>query len=125
MKKKEGKSGPPKMLASELDALRRELRKTVRAYAARLEISLAESAKKIASVGDAEKLSRDRLHEIRDLTIMLRKRKLKPDKGRRKDLRKIDMLITYLHAMTHPDSRASSQRGSYILRDRYTAVIAS
>jgi hypothetical protein len=44
MKKKEGKSGPPKMLAAELDALRRELRKTVRAYSARLEIALAQSA---------------------------------------------------------------------------------
>jgi hypothetical protein len=107
MKKREGnKSGPPKMLASELDALRRELRMTVRAYSARLEIFLAESTKKIASYGDAEKLSRDRLREIRDLTIMLRKRKLKPDKGRRKDLRKIDMLINDLHATTHPGSGA-------------------
>jgi hypothetical protein len=107
MKKKESKSGPPKMLAAELGALRRELRKTVRAYSARLEIALAQSANKIASYGDTDKLSRDRLHEIRDLTIMLRKRKLKPDKGRRKDLRKIDMLITDLHATTHPGSRAS------------------
>jgi hypothetical protein len=33
------------------------------------------------------------LHEIRDLTIVVRNRKLKPEKGRRKDLRKIDSLI--------------------------------
>jgi hypothetical protein len=36
------------------------------------------------------------LHEIRDLTIVVRNRKLKPEKGRRKDLRKIDSLIVDL-----------------------------
>jgi len=104
-KKKADKSGPAKMLTAELLGLRKELRETVRAYAARLEIALVDSANKIASYGDAEKLSRDRLGEIRDLTIMLRKRKLKPEKGRRKDLRKIDVLIGELYAATHPGSR--------------------
>ncbi len=36
------------------------------------------------------------LHQIRDLTIIVRNRKLKPEKGRRKDLRKIDSLIVDL-----------------------------
>ena len=45
----------------------------------------------------ADELSRERLHQVRDLTIMLRNRKVKPEKGRRKDLRKIDSLITDLH----------------------------
>jgi hypothetical protein len=36
------------------------------------------------------------LQEIRDLTIIVRNRKLKPEKGRRKDLRKIDSLIVDL-----------------------------
>jgi hypothetical protein len=102
MKKKGDKSGPAKMLTTELLSLRQELRKTVRAYAARLETNLAASANKIDSYGDPDKLSRTRLSEIRDLTIMLRKRKLKPEKGRRKDLRKIDALIGEVHATTHP-----------------------
>jgi hypothetical protein len=34
--------------------------------------------------------------QIRDLTIIVRNRKLKPEKGRRKDLRKIDSLIVDL-----------------------------
>ncbi len=106
MKKKEGpKSGPAGMLASELVSLRRDLRTTVRVYSASLEIALTECANEIASYKATEKLSRDRLRDIRDLTIMLRKRKLKPEKGRRKDLRKIDTLIGDLHAATHPGSR--------------------
>ena len=97
------------MLTAELAALRRELRATIRAYAARLEIDLAESTASVASTKAAETLSRERLHEIRDLTIMVRKRKLKPEKGRRKDLRKIDSIIRDLHSITHPGaSRVAS-----------------
>jgi len=50
------------------------------------------------------------VHEIRDLTIMLRKRKLKPEKGRRKDLRKIDSLIRDLYSVTHPGATRGVSR---------------
>ena len=90
------------MLMEELAALRRDLRRTIRVYMARLETDLADSAAAVASSKRVDSLSRERLHEIRDLTIMLRKRKLKPEKGRRKDLRKIDSLIHDLHSITHP-----------------------
>ena len=106
---KKRETSPATMLADELAALRRDLRATIRAYAARLEIDLAESMATIVSSKGAETLSRERLHEIRDLTIMLRKRKLKPEKGRRKDLRKIDSLIRDLHSVTHP----STARGRF------------
>jgi hypothetical protein len=42
------------------------------------------------------------------MTIMVRKRKLKPEKGRRKDLRKIDSLIRDLHSITHPAGLGNS-----------------
>ena len=104
-KHRNGGFGPAQLLVAELLDLRRELRTTLKAYAARLETALAASSKQIAAYGDIEKLSRDRLAEIRDLTIMLRKRKLKPEKGRRKDLRKIDLLIDEVYAATHPGSQ--------------------
>jgi hypothetical protein len=99
--KKQRETTPVTMLAGELAILRRDLRATIRAYAARLEIDLAESMAAVSSKR-AEALSREQLHDIRDLTIMVRKRKLKPEKGRRKDLRKIDSLIHDLHSITHP-----------------------
>ncbi len=46
--------------------------------------------------GQSEQVPREMLHQIRDLTIVVRNRKLKPEKGRRKDLRKIDSLIVDL-----------------------------
>ena len=102
LKRTRGKSrstSPAKLLESELEKLRHDLRTTVRAYAARLEIGLAESRAALESGKPAEELSRERLHQLRDLTILVRKRRLKPEKGRRKDLRKIDSLIEDLRIL--------------------------
>src|SRR5688500_2785415 len=92
-------TSPVKILETELEKLRSDLRATVRAYAARLEIDLAESRAALGSLKPAEELSRERLHQLRDLMIHVRKRKLKPEKGRRKDLRKIDSLIEDLQLL--------------------------
>ena len=101
---KRTETSPVRVLEPELAALRRDLRATMRAYAARLEIDLAESAAAVNSAKAAETLSRERLHKIRELMITVRNRKLKPEKGRRKDLRKIDALIRGLRSVTHSDA---------------------
>jgi len=103
-KKPRQEVSPVTMLADELDALRRDLRRTIRAYAARLELDLAESVAAVTKYKRAEDLSRERLHDIRDLTIMMRKRKLKPEKGRRKDVRKLDSLVRDLQSIARPDA---------------------
>jgi hypothetical protein len=90
------------MLVAELGTLRRDLRAAIRAYSARLEIDLAESTAAVAARNRAKDSTHEQLHEIRELASMLRKRKVKPEKGRRKDLRKLDALIRDLHAITHP-----------------------
>jgi len=69
------------------------------AFAARLELELAESISAVTGYERTEDLSRERLHDIRNLTIVMRKRKLKPEKVRRKDLRKLDSLIRDLHSI--------------------------
>ena len=84
------------MLESELQALHRDLRTTARAYLARLENDLFVCLAALRSYGPIEEVPREMVHEIRNLTIIVRNRKLKPEKGRRKDLRKIDSLIVDL-----------------------------
>ncbi len=103
-RRKRSETSPAALLSEELRQLRRDLRATVRAYSARLEIALAESMASIASTAAAETLPREHLHVLRDLMMMVRKRKLKPEKGRRKDLRKLDAIIGDLHSCTHPES---------------------
>ena len=89
-------SSPVTMLESELHAVHRDLRTTARAYIARLENDLLVCLAALRSYGPIEHVSREMLLQIRDLTIIVRNRKLKPEKGRRKDLRKIDSLIVDL-----------------------------
>jgi hypothetical protein len=101
-KRKQARSGgqressPVTMLESELHTLHRDLRTTARAYIARLENDLLVCLAVLRACGPIEQVSRGMLHQIRDLTIIVRNRKLKPEKGRRKDLRKIDSLIVDL-----------------------------
>ena len=75
------------MLESELHAVHRDLRTTARAYIARLENDLLVCLAVLRACGPIDQVS---------LTIIVRNRKLKPEKGRRKDLRKIDSLIVDL-----------------------------
>ena len=89
-------SSPVTMLESELQALHRDLRTTAKAYINRLENDLLVCLAALRSYGPIEHVSREILHQVRDLTIIVRNRKLKPEKGRRKDLRKIDSLIVDL-----------------------------
>ena len=89
-------ASPVKTLAAEISALRRDLRATLRAYLSRLERDLAAASKVLTEYGPAENLSRERLHRVRDLTIMVRNRRLKPKKGRRRDLRQLDTIISDL-----------------------------
>jgi hypothetical protein len=84
------------MLESELRSLHRDLRTIAKAYIARLENDLFVYLAALRSYGPIEHVPREMLHQIRDLTIVVRNRKLKPEKGRRKDLRKLDSLIVDL-----------------------------
>jgi hypothetical protein len=95
-RREQRESSPVTMLESELQALHRDLRTTARAYVARLENDLLVCLAVLRASGPIEQVSRGMLHQIRDLTIIVRNRKLKPEKGRRKDLRKIDSLIVDL-----------------------------
>ena len=89
-------SSPVTMLEAELHGLHRDLRTIAKTYIARLENDLFVCLAALRSYGPIEQVPREMLQQIRDLTIVVRNRKLKPEKGRRKDLRKIDSLIVDL-----------------------------
>jgi hypothetical protein len=89
-------SSPVTMLEAELHALHHDLRTVAKAYVSRLENGLLVCIAALRSYGPIEQVPRELLAQVRDLTIIVRNRKLKPEKGRRKDLRKIDSLIVDL-----------------------------
>src|SRR5438477_581870 len=96
-----GKSetSPVRHLQLELRELRRELRTTARVYAQRLEHDLAVTRDALERYAPAEKLSREQLHRVRDIAMVVRNRRLRPEKGRRKDLRKIENIISDLRPL--------------------------
>jgi hypothetical protein len=102
MKKKQSKreTSPVRQLELELHELRRDLRVTARAYTRRLERDLLAATDALDKFRPVDDLSREQLHRIRDFAIMVRQRRLRPEKGRRKDLRKIDSLISELQPLT-------------------------
>ena len=102
-KRKRFEVTPITVLEKELELLRRDLRTTLRAYVARLEIDLAESRRAISTAENGN-LTRERLHDIRELMNLVRNRKLKPQNGRRKDVRKIDAIIRDVRSITHPNA---------------------
>jgi len=105
-KSKAEHASPVTMLGDEMLQLRRDLRLTIKAYARELENGLRSSVEVVQALGPAESLSREQLHGLRDATLLLRKRKLKPEKGRRKDLRKIDFLIEDLQMLLRSAPRS-------------------
>lgn len=94
-----GYSSPVTQLQAELLSLRRELRVTIKAYAERLDTGLRASLESVSASGPVETLSRERLHDLREAMLLVRKRKLKPENGRRKDLRKIDSIVEDLQLL--------------------------
>ncbi|PYK55279.1 MAG: hypothetical protein DME47_04125, partial [Verrucomicrobia bacterium] len=70
-----------------------------RVYAQRLEHDLAVTTDALERYPPAEKLTREQLHRVRDIAMVVRNRRLRPEKGRRKDLRKIENLISDLRPL--------------------------
>ena len=96
-------TSPVRHLRLELEELRRELRTTARVYTQRLEQELILTTAALDRYAPAEKLNREQLHRVRDFAIMVRQRRLRPEKGRRKDLRKIESLISELRPLLNDE----------------------
>ena len=96
---KKSEASPVRQLELELHVLRRELRTTARNYTQRLERDLIATADALGRYQPVDKLSREQIHRVRDFAIMVQQRRLRPAKGRGKDLRKIDSLISDLRPL--------------------------
>jgi hypothetical protein len=92
---------PLKTVAEELAFLRKTFRDLASTYTAQME---AEIAHLIAAVhADAEskkKLPGSRTSDLRDMLMLLRSLEVKPGKGRRRDLKKVENLIEELRTIT-------------------------
>lgn len=74
----------------ELAFIRKALHDAVAHYAARIDGELNEVRGTLAGLASLKKVPADRARSLRDLLLILREVEVKPEKGRRRDLKRIE-----------------------------------
>lgn len=94
---KKAEPSPVKSVAEELESLRKTLREVVKNYSNRIESEIADLRAIVLGLTEtAESLPTSRMHELRDMLTLMRTLQVKEEKGRRKDVKKIDDLVADL-----------------------------
>lgn len=94
----QGESTPQTAVLEELDQLDRTLREIAGTVLAIREEEIRRLRALVEKPG--KKLSHAKMIDLRDMLTVLRKTEFKPEKGRRRDLRKIDDMIEDLKILT-------------------------
>jgi hypothetical protein len=84
---------PIKPLIEQLTFVRRTFREILRSYGSEIETEVLRLAKRVTSESE-KKVTRERVHEMRDILMLLRDLEVKPEKGRRRDLKRIETLVS-------------------------------
>lgn len=82
-----------KAVSEELDVLKTSFRSALEIYAARLENEIEQVRTTVLAETKRKKIPPAKLRDLRDLLTLLRKSPINPEKGRRKDIKKIDTLV--------------------------------
>ena len=89
-------ASPIKSAVDEIEALRRLFRATLKNFASSVETDLDHLREGIAAqeaTVKKPKISAELLRDARDMVTLLRNLDIKPEKGRRRDLKKIEGVI--------------------------------
>ncbi len=90
MKGKDTDSSPATAAVEEIDRTRAVLREVLAAYGSRLDHELAAVREIVAARAAAPKIPSSKMRDLRDMLTLLRTLDIKPEKGRRKDIKKLD-----------------------------------
>jgi hypothetical protein len=101
-KKESSDASPAKSLISDLAGLRRALRLTGQSYLRRLEMEIDEITLWAKSQTNEAELPKSAIRDLGDMITLVRKVEVKPRKGRRRDLRKIDTTVNDLRDFLKP-----------------------
>ena len=99
-KSKPASALPFKTVAEELTFLRKTFRDLVGTYAAQLEAEIAHLQATVEADGNSKKkLPATRVSDLRDMLMLLRSLEVKPAKGKRRDLKKVELLVEELRVI--------------------------
>ncbi len=91
---------PTHAVFKELVTLRRVLRRTLAQYLAGQETEIAALIAQVTELNRSPKSLRERAHALRDMLMLLRDLEVKPEKGRRRDLKRIETLLAELREIS-------------------------
>jgi hypothetical protein len=100
---KQGKSPddlPLKPVLDELAFVRNAFQKVVAQYAAAIEGQMSMVRETVAGTASRKKVSSECAHALRQMLVLLRGLEVKPEKGRRRDLKKIESVVEELRKLT-------------------------
>jgi len=87
---------PLKAVADELAFLRKTFREVLAAYASHIEGEIVAVREAVQLVTHARRVPAGRVHDLRDMLMLLRGLKVKPAKGKRRDMKKVETLVEEL-----------------------------
>jgi hypothetical protein len=90
---------PMKSLAEELEFVRKAYRESIQVYSRRVEAQLTALRDIVLKQTNNPNPPPAQLRDLRDMITLCRTLDLKPEKGRRKDLKKIDTLLDELQVL--------------------------
>lgn len=100
MKTNSANALPTDTVLAEIEALRELLHSTLAHNAKRINTRLDEVQGKVESLAKKKKTSSVHLRDLRDMLTLLRKHNVKPEKARRRDIKKIDEISDDLAMLT-------------------------
>lgn len=99
-KAKDPSALPLQTVAEELAFLRKAFRDLVGSYAVQIEAEITQMhTAVVADAASKKKLPGSRMSDLRDILMLLRSLEIKPAKGRRRDLKKVETLVEDLRAI--------------------------
>jgi hypothetical protein len=91
---------PLKPVLDELAFVRKCFRDAAAHYTAQVEGELEALRESVATTATRKKVSASCAHGLREILMLLRSLEVKPEKGRRRDLKKIESLVKELRRIT-------------------------
>ena len=101
MKTKSKETSMPASVCEELENLEKAFQQTLRVYSQRINSDLYLIRHSVESLKGGAKVSLSRIHDLRDMLMLIRKLEIKPEKGRRRDLKRVESLVEDLQGFVH------------------------
>jgi len=90
MKPTQSEASPMKALLEDIEVFRHLFHGTLDGLRSRMDADLEVIRSRVSALGPAEQLPTARLRDLRDMLTLIRSIEIRPEKGRRKDLKKLD-----------------------------------